>query len=234
MSCLRVVLLVDVVYQPLIEVDTHTSLYAQCRVRPAGAVEQHINHFILQDFKMTSQELNINFTLDDSSQFPPVKDEGSQAWPGAPAGPAGPPWGSSPASPPSPPGDYGVSAPAPPQTGQAPSQTAANTESSGSSENRETSGLDVTLLVFIIIISVLVLGLTVILLVYWCCRPGRREEREEERQQINNIQTVAGPLEKEVTRAGLGLAGVEQSVARLEQRVETSSAGQLTADRTQV
>ena len=41
-SCLRVVLLVDVVYQPLIEVDTHTSLYAQCRVRPAGAEEQDI------------------------------------------------------------------------------------------------------------------------------------------------------------------------------------------------
>ena len=34
MSCLRVRLLVDVVYEPLIEVDTHTSLYDQCRVRP--------------------------------------------------------------------------------------------------------------------------------------------------------------------------------------------------------
>ena len=37
------------------------------------------------------------------------------------------------------------------------------------------SGLDVTLLVFIIIIALLVLGLTVILLVYWCCRPGRQQ-----------------------------------------------------------
>ena len=109
----------------------------------------------------------------------------------------------------------------------------ADTETSGGSENSG-SGLDVTLLVFIIIIAVLVLGLIVILLVYWCCRPGRREEREEERQQINNIQTVAGQLEKEVTRAGLGLAGVEQSVARLEQRVESSSAGQQEADKAQV
>ena len=91
-----------------------------------------------------------------------------------------------------------------------------------------------TLLVFIIIIAVLVLGLIVILLVYWCCRPGRREEREEERQQINKVETVAGQLEKEVSRAGLGLAGVEQSLARLEQRVESSSAGQQEADKAQV
>ena len=228
------VLFVDVVYQPLIEVDTHTSLYDQCRVSPAVVVKQHIYHFSLQDFKITSQELNINFTVDRSSQFPPVKDDGSQPWSGAPAAPPRPPSGSSPASPPSPPGDYGVSAPAPPQTGQSPSQTPADTETSGGSETKENTGLDVTLLVFIIIIAVLILAVMVILLVYWCCRPGRQQEREEERQQINNIEKTAGELEREVSRAGLGLVGVEQTVARLEQRVENSSAGQQTADKTQV
>ena len=127
-----------------------------------------------------------------------------------------------------------MSAPAPPQTGQSPSQTPADTETSGGAETKENTGLDVTLLVFIIIIAVLILGVMVILLVYWCCRPGRQQEREEERQQINNIEKTAGELEREVTRAGLGLAGVEQTVARLEQRVESSSAGQQTADKTQV
>ena len=38
------------------------------------------------------------------------------------------------------------------------------------------SGLDVTLLVFIIIISVLILGLIILLLVYWFCRPNRGEQ----------------------------------------------------------
>ena len=34
--------------------------------------------------------------------------------------------------------------------------------------------------------------------------------------------------------AGLGLAGVEKNVAKLEQRLENSSAGQQSSDRTQV
>ena len=40
-----------------------------------------------------------------------------------------------------------------------------------------------------------------------------KEEREE-RQQITNIEKTAGELGREVSRAGLGLAGVEQSLAR--------------------
>ena len=70
----------DVVYQPLIEIDTHTSLYDQCRVRPA-VLWSNIYHFSLQDFKITSQELNINFTVGPPSLSPPVRDDDSQ--PGA-------------------------------------------------------------------------------------------------------------------------------------------------------
>ena len=69
-----------------------------------------------------------------------------------------------------------MSAPAPPQPGQSLSATPADTETSGGEENNNNiGGLDVTLLVFIIIIALLVLGLTILLLVYWCCRPGRQQ-----------------------------------------------------------
>ena len=43
---------------------------------------------------------------------------------------------------------------------------------------------------------------------------GLVQELSEERQQITNIEKTAGELGREVSRAGLGLAGVEQSLAR--------------------
>ena len=43
---------------------------------------------------------------------------------------------------------------------------------------------------------------------------GLGQELSEERQQITNIEKTAGELGREVSRAGLGLAGVEQSLAR--------------------
>ena len=244
-------LVVDVVYQPLIDLHTHTSLYAQCKVQGARSLSV-CSPASCQDFKITSQELNINFTVDQSTQFPSVDDtdqavqdysdyqysdyhdSNSVNFPsapvtGPPSAPSRPP---SPVGPPSPPGDYGgVSPPAPVAPSQ--SQTPANTQTqTDSASQAKTGGLDVTLLVFIIIIAVLMVGLIIILLVYWCCRPTRQEEAQQ-REQIISIEKSAGQLDKELTRAGLGLAAVEKTVARLEANMETGEAGQLDSQRAQ-
>ena len=147
--------------------------------------------------------------------------------------------------PPSPPDRGYVSPPAPPPVSSlAPlvSSSAdldnADTDVSGRTSNTasNTSGLDITLLVFIIIISVLILGLIIILLVRWCCNIHNSNNAAvaETQEKVNTMENTTGQMEKEIIKTGLHIEDIQRNLTKLEASVESSGAVSLNTQRTQL
>ena len=115
-----------------------------------------------------------------------------------------------------------------------------------------------TLLVFIIIISVLILGLIILLLVYWFCRPNRGEQDTQHQvgvydelnqiksflllkiliwfhqDKIVSIEKSADDLEKEMIKTGFCIEGLQKTVSQLERTVQNSETDRASTQRTQV
>ena len=89
---------------------------------------------------------------------------------------------------------------------------------------------------FIIIISVLILGLIILLLVRWCCNIHNRSHTvvAETQEKVNTIENAAGEMEKEILKTGLHIEDIQKNMARLEASVETSGSVSLETQRTQL
>ena len=86
---------------------------------------------------------------------------------------------------------------------------------------------------FIIIISILILGLIIILLIYWCCKPNREQEIEQ-KEKITHIEKSADVLEKEIAKTSYCIEDLQKSVSKLEKTVENSDVVHLNTQKTQV
>ena len=148
-------------------------------------------------------------------------------------------------APPSPPDRGYVSPPAPPPVSSlAPlvSSSAdldnADTDVSGHTDitASNTSGLDITLLVFIIIISVLILGLIILLLVRWCCNINNSNNIAvaETQEKVNSMESTTGQMEKEIIKTGLHIEDIQRNLTKLEASVENSGTVSLNTQRTQL
>ena len=98
------------------------------------------------------------------------------------------------------------------------------------------SGLDITLLVFIILISVLILGLLILLLARWCCLAHNSHNTvvAETQERVQTMENTAGKMEKEIMKTGIHIEDIQKSLNKLESSVETSGAVSLNTQRTQM
>ena len=98
------------------------------------------------------------------------------------------------------------------------------------------SGLDITLLVFIIIISVLILGLIILLLVRWCCNIHNSNNTAvaETQEKVITMENTTGQMEKEILKTGLHIEDIQRNLTKLEASVESSGAVSLNTQRTQL
>ena len=98
------------------------------------------------------------------------------------------------------------------------------------------SGLDITLLVFIIIISVLILGLIILLLVRWCCsiHNSNTNAVAETQEKVNTMENTTGQMERDILKTGIHIEDIQRNLTKLEASVENSGAVSLNTQRTQL
>ena len=89
---------------------------------------------------------------------------------------------------------------------------------------------------FIIIISVLILGLIILLLVRWCCNIHNSNNTAvaETKEKVNTMENTTGQMEKEILKTGLHIEDIQRNLTKLEASVENSGAVSLNTQRTQL
>ena len=89
---------------------------------------------------------------------------------------------------------------------------------------------------FIIIISVLILGLIILLLVRWCCNIHNSNNTAvaETQEKVITMENTTGQMEKEILKTGLHIEDIQSQLTKLEASVESSGAVSLNTQRTQL
>ena len=89
---------------------------------------------------------------------------------------------------------------------------------------------------FIIIISVLILGLIILLLVRWCCNIHNSNNNAvaETQEKVITMENTTGQMEKEILKTGHHIEDIQRNLTKLEACVESSGAVSLNTQRTQL
>ena len=89
---------------------------------------------------------------------------------------------------------------------------------------------------FIIIISVLILGLIILLLVRWCCNIHNSNNTAvaETQEKVNTMENTTGQMEREILKTGLHIEDIQRNLTKLEASVENSGAVSLNTQQTQL
>ena len=100
-------------------------------------------------------------------------------------------------------------------------------------------------MIFIVIIAVLIVGLIIILLIYWCgccdhchcsCTPCRKQQEEKSRQKekIIQIEQYADALEKELGKTGATVEDIQKNISKLEKTVEATETKNIDTQKAQI